>query len=153
MGASTGISPILSYGSYATMAAAIAAFKALIPDPDTTSTSGSQAGGGFLDEISPAACVQLRVELDAILADLTVDGVAYGQYIAVAADATANQTDIVTGLDDLTLANCAVSIRRAGTLVTVDAVITEPVAGTLRVADGAATYVLTAGDIITWAAR
>lgn len=41
--------------------------RALIPDPDSTSTSGAQAGGwGFLDQISPAAAAQIRVELIAL---------------------------------------------------------------------------------------
>ena len=41
--------------------------RALIPDPDSTSTSGAQAGGwGFLDQMSPAAAAQIRVELIAL---------------------------------------------------------------------------------------
>ncbi len=51
---------------------------------------------------------------------------------------------------DFTLANLAVTVTRAGVIVTDDAVITEPVAGTIRVADGA-TYNTTAGDLINWA--
>ena len=43
---------------------------ALIPNPDSTSSSGAVAGGGFLDEMSPAAAVQLRVELQALAAAL-----------------------------------------------------------------------------------
>lgn len=155
MGASTGISPILDYSGYATAGAALLALKDVIPNPDTTSTSGAQTSGAgsMLDEMSPMAATQLRVEIDAIIADLTVDSVAYGQHTVTAGEATANQADIVTGLADLTLASCAVTIRRSGTNVTTDAVLSEPTPGTLRVADGGTTYNVTAGDIITWSAR
>lgn len=49
----------------------IARLRALIPDPDSTSTSGAQAGGGMLDEMSPAVAAQLQVELVAIEASIT----------------------------------------------------------------------------------
>lgn len=158
MGSMTdGIEPLVDYSAAQSIAERFAAFKAAIPDPDTTSTSGSQSGiAGFLDEMAPFAAAQLRVEIDAledVLLGTGFNDVAYGSYTAVAADATANQTDIVTGITGLVLANCAVSIFRAGTNVTADAVITEPVDGTIRVADGGATYVLTAGDVINWMAR
>lgn len=48
--------------------AAVQRLLALIPNPDTTSSSGAVSGGGFLDEISPAAAIQLRVELAALAA-------------------------------------------------------------------------------------
>ena len=48
--------------------AKVNALLALIPNPDSTSSSGAVAGGGFLDEMSPAAAVQLRVELTALAA-------------------------------------------------------------------------------------
>ena len=128
---------------------------ALIPDPDTRESPSPREAGSIFDEMSPFAAAQLRVELLALkgVLDAGGDDVAYGQYTVVAADATANQTDIVTGLADTSLANIAVTITRAGSIVTADAAITEPSAGTIRVADGAATYVMTAGDIITWFAR
>lgn len=68
MAATTGISAIANYAGAATNQAAIQLLIDLIPDPDTTRTSGAQAGGGFLDEMSPAAAVQLRVELVALKA-------------------------------------------------------------------------------------
>lgn len=124
---------------------------ALIPNPDTTDTSGAQAGGGNLDEMSAMAAAHLRVELAALkLGGSTGMVLAAGRYVAIAADATANQTDIVTGLADLTASEWAVTVWRAGVIVDDDAVITEPAAGTIRVADGA-TYVLTTGDVIIWA--
>lgn len=146
-------------GDYATPVGPRAKVQALldgIPDPDTTSTSGSQSSFiSYLDEMTPIAATVLRVELmalqDALDSGATHE-VAYGSYTMVTADDTANLHDIVTGLGDLTLAKCAVSVFRAGANVTGDAVITEPVAGTLRVADGS-TYHLTAGDIINWFAR
>lgn len=130
----------------------ITALKALIPDVDTDSSSGAKAGGGFLDQMSPACAVQLRVELDAIAGD-GGSAAASGSYTVLAADATAGLVDIDTGLDDITLANCAVSVFRAGSLVTGDAVITENSAGVLRVADGASTYTTTEDDVINWFAR
>lgn len=161
MGATTGIVAVGSYDG-ATLGDKIDELIALLPNPDAAHGTGSVAGAsqspvgaGFLDEMSPGSAAALRVELDALkeAAAAGGDDVAYGQYTAVAADATANQTDIVTGLTGITVANIAVTISRAGSIVTEDAVITEPVDGTIRVADGGATYVLTAGDIITWFAR
>lgn len=123
---------------------------ALIPDPDATGSSGAVAGGGFLDEMSPACAAQLRVELEAMV----VEGADFrvGSHTVTAGEVTATQTDIVTGLANLTLANCIIAIKRAGVNVTRDAVISEPAAGTIRVKDGA-NYVLTAGDIITYYAE
>ena len=154
MNALTGI---VALGTYTgkTLSDAVQTLLDLIADPDSTSSSGAIAGGGLLDEMSPPAVAQLRVELLALQDAVQGGGddVAYGFYTVVAADATANQTDIVTGLADTSLANIAVTITRAGSIVTADAAITEPTAGTIRVADGAATYVMTAGDIIAWFAR
>lgn len=48
--------------------AKVNALLALIPNVDSTSSSGAVAGGGFLDEMSPPAAVQLRVELTALAA-------------------------------------------------------------------------------------
>lgn len=60
-----GIAPIASYAA-GTNKERVARLRALIPDPDTTSTSGAQAGGGNLDEMSPIAAAHLRVELIAL---------------------------------------------------------------------------------------
>lgn len=69
MGASlNGVAPIATYTGSATAAAGIDKLIALIPDPDTTSTSGAQAGGGNLDEMSPIAAIHLLVELNALKA-------------------------------------------------------------------------------------
>ena len=63
---------LVAIGDYAgnddTAGDAIDVLIGLLADPDTTSSSGAQAGGGFLDEMSPAACAQLRVELTALKA-------------------------------------------------------------------------------------
>lgn len=61
-----GVQVIGDYATPATNKAKVNALLALIPNPDTTSSSGAVAGGGFLDEMSPAAAVQLRVELLAL---------------------------------------------------------------------------------------
>lgn len=148
MGATTGLAVL---GTYPHDGTDLDVLLALIPDPDV---SPAQAGGvalgsgGFLDEMSPGAAAQLRVEIAA----MQVDGADFrvGTYTMIAADDTANQKDIVTGLANLTVANCIVQIMRAGVDVRADAIITEPVAGTLRIANGAATYVVTAGDIVSY---
>lgn len=70
MAAGTGVAAIADYTT-GTDPQKVAKLLALIPDVDTTSSSGSQAGGGFLDEMSPAAAVQLRVELTALMANVT----------------------------------------------------------------------------------
>jgi hypothetical protein len=66
---------------------------------------------------------------------------------AVADDATADYKDIDTGLHHVGDAY-QVQVRRAGAIVTADAVCTRRGAGVIRVADGGATYAVTAGDII-----
>lgn len=152
MGITSGITAVNVYAG--TPATKIAQFLALIPDPDTRESPTPRNLGSILDEMSPLTAAQLRVELAALADSLNLDGdgVAYGQYTVVAADATANLVNIVTGLADTSLANIAVTISRAGAIVNSDAAITEPSAGTIRVADGA-TYNTTAGDIITWFAK
>lgn len=66
----TGIAPLASYAA-GTNKEKVARLRALIPDPDTTSSSGAQAGGGMLDEMSPIAAATLRVELIALEASIT----------------------------------------------------------------------------------
>lgn len=66
-----GIQVIGDYDGAATPQAAVDELLALIPNPDSTSSSGAQAGGGFLDEMSPAAAAQIRVELAALKAAVT----------------------------------------------------------------------------------
>lgn len=68
MASSAGIVQLNDYAAAATPAAAVQLLIDLIPDPDTQRTSGAQAGGGFLDEMSPSAAVALRVELTALKA-------------------------------------------------------------------------------------
>lgn len=69
MGATTGLAVI---GDYTTGAPAnkviIDRIIALIPNPDV---APAQSGGGFLDEMSPAAAAQLRVELAAVKTAIT----------------------------------------------------------------------------------
>lgn len=64
----TGIAAVGDYAGVTTAGAGIDKLIALIPDPDSTSTSGAQAGGGNLDEMSPIAAAHLRVELAALKA-------------------------------------------------------------------------------------
>ena len=151
MGALTGIVKLGTYTG--SPAVAVDTLLGLLPNPDSTSSSGAIAGGGLLDEISPPAVAQLRTELTAMktafLSGFTQ--VAYGQYVATAADATATLLNIVTGLTDLDLAQCAVTVFRAGAEITTAKTLSEPTAGTLRIANG--TYVIAAGDVVNWLAR
>lgn len=152
---STGLVPL---GTYGVNGNALQTIFDLIPNIDSTSSSGSQAGGagGFLDEMSPVAAVQLRAELQAAMDAFGAEGFATGQYTATAGDATADAMSIPTGLTDLTLSKCAISIFRAGTYVgPMESVITESPAGTIVITQDASTpiYTITAGDIVNWFAR
>ncbi len=76
MAATTGISVLQNYAGAANDPARVQLLLDLIPNPDTLSSSGAQAGpgfagfggAGFLDEMSPAAATQLQVELAALKA-------------------------------------------------------------------------------------
>lgn len=65
MSAVTGIVKIGNYAGAANDAAAVQILIDLLGDPDETKTSG-RAAGSNLDEISPMARAQLRVELLAL---------------------------------------------------------------------------------------
>jgi hypothetical protein len=154
MTSKSGIQPIGTYAGVIGGAARIAVLQALIPDSDTASSSGSVAGGTngvantYLDEMSPPCAVQLQVELDALRA---ADTGAALVYTALAADATNGYATFTSGLGALTLTNCAVTVWRAGSNVTSDAVISTPSAGVLKIANGS-TYHVTAGDTIVFRA-
>jgi hypothetical protein len=68
-------------------------------------------------------------------------------YTVVSDDATAETVDIDTGKADAT--SFIVQIWRSGVMVMEDADVSID-AGVLTVANGAATYALTADDVITW---
>lgn len=70
-----------------------------------------------------------------------------GSYTAIAADATANTTSIATGLSSIN--TFAVQILRSGVPIHTDQAVSAS-SGSLVVADGGATYVLTTGDVIKW---
>lgn len=77
MSATSGIQPILTYNA-ADDKGKVQQLIDLIPNPDggqggTGVRPGGQAGqkGGFLDEMSPAACAQILVELTALKAAIT----------------------------------------------------------------------------------
>jgi hypothetical protein len=67
-----GVAAVGDYSAETTAGAAIDILLALLPDVDASLDSGTGAGAnggagaGFLDEMSPAAVVQLRVELEAM---------------------------------------------------------------------------------------
>lgn len=71
MAATTGIVAIGNYAGAANDQAALDILLALIPNPDAgIGSSGAIAGTGsaYLDEMSPQAAAQLRVELTALRA-------------------------------------------------------------------------------------
>ena len=72
-----------------------------------------------------------------------------GNYTAVTADDTAGTLDIVTGL--ATVVYFSVEIYRSGVPLFSDQAVSEAT-GTITVADGAATYVITADDELHWVA-
>lgn len=161
MGVMTGMQVI---GDYVAGTDNITKLFNLIPDPELRGPgypnggdSRTRAAASMLDEMAPVAAAQLRRELIALGAvnsdNLTPGNFAVRRidYTVTTADAAANLVNIPTGFADIALTACAVKVIRAGSDVTVDAVISEPSAGTIRVADGS-TYNTTAGDIIrVWA--
>lgn len=70
-----------------------------------------------------------------------------GRHVVTSGQASANAAAIATGKADATA--FLVQIYRAGVNVMSDAAISLA-SGTLTVADGAATYNMTAGDVIVW---
>ena len=74
MSALSGITAIGNYAGAATDSAAVDILLSLVPDPDAPKGTGAVAGGNqginntFLDEMSPGAAAQLRVELLALKA-------------------------------------------------------------------------------------
>lgn len=71
MASASGIAVIADYAGAAANKDRVQLLIDMIPDVDTNRTSGAQSGGGFLDEMGPAAAVQLRVELVALKAAIT----------------------------------------------------------------------------------
>lgn len=71
MASRAGIAAINNYAGAADNKARVALLRSLLPDLETESSKGSIAGGGFLDEVSPAAVAQLHVELIALEAAVT----------------------------------------------------------------------------------
>jgi hypothetical protein len=74
MSAITGLTAIQNYAGAATDSAAVDLLLAIVPDPDAAKGTGAVAGGTqgvnntYLDEMSPGAAAQLRVELLALKA-------------------------------------------------------------------------------------
>ena len=74
MALSTGIASQLDYAGAANDQARVQLLIDALPNPDTANTGGSGAVQGilgFLDEMSPIACAELRVELTALKAAIT----------------------------------------------------------------------------------
>lgn len=80
----------------------------------------------------------------------TLQGLKYGSHTVIADEQTANTVAITTGLT--AIAGYIFQIFRSGVNVTADAAasLAEPDDGSLNVADGAATYSVTTGDVINW---
>jgi acyl-coenzyme A thioesterase PaaI-like protein len=75
--------------------------------------------------------------------------ISHGAYTVVAADAAAGSVALNTILTNIE--TYLVQAVRAGVAVTEDAIVSVS-GGTLTVASGAVTYVLTAGDVLEWLA-
>ena len=148
MGVTTGLNAIGTYPAYGTLASRLAVLLSLIPDPDAPHGTGAVGGGGNLDEMSPGAAAQIRVELAAMSAASVS---ASGQYTVVTADDTAGLINITTGLADFTLSKTAISIYRAGTELLTARTLSKQTGGVLRITDS--TYLATAGDIVNWNVR
>lgn len=77
MSLTTGITAIGDYATPSGDPAKVQALLDLIANPASTSSSGATAGGtngatnSFLDEMSPVAAAQLRIELAALKAAVT----------------------------------------------------------------------------------
>jgi hypothetical protein len=87
------------------------------------------------------------------------NGVSFGaKYTAIAADATAEEITFIfkgVGGDAVSypIAAC-ITVTRVGVNVTLsDAVITYPANGTVQIANGAATFAVTAGDVYSIVAQ
>lgn len=63
MNATTGLASYADFTGAADTDDIFDALLAIIPDPDAPHGTGAVAGGGFLDEMSPGAAAQIRVEL------------------------------------------------------------------------------------------
>jgi hypothetical protein len=61
-----GIQPAVSYTGVATAGAGIDRLIALIPNPDQRESPNPRNPGSILDQMSPMAAAQLRVELAAL---------------------------------------------------------------------------------------
>ncbi len=71
MGNETGIASMINYAGAANDQARVQLLLDALPNPSTTSSSGAKQADtyvGFLDEMSPIALTQLRVELTALKA-------------------------------------------------------------------------------------
>lgn len=71
MSSTAGIQPVGNYAGAANDQAAVDILLALVPNPDSgIGSDGAKAGANssYLDEMSPAAAAQLRVELTALRA-------------------------------------------------------------------------------------
>jgi hypothetical protein len=63
-----GIQPAVSYAGVTTAGAGIDRLLALLPDPDERESPNPRNPGSILDQMSPMAAAQLRVELAALRA-------------------------------------------------------------------------------------
>lgn len=124
---------------------------------DVTDVTNVAAAGAFIigtndaDDITDGTTNHVFTALDDTkLGNIHVDKLAAVVHTVVADEDTANLADIDTGLGS-TPDVFIVQILRSGVDVKSDAIVTAlggGDAGKIRVADGGATYVLTAGDVI-----
>lgn len=156
MNALTGIVALGDYATPVSNDLKVDVLLDLLADPDSTSSSGAIAGGGLLDEMSPPAVAQLRVELTALKAGLEEgegEGFATAEHTVTAGEASANEVVVDTGLTTaVAFTTLIVSIERAGASVKSDAVVTDNEDGTFTISEDT-TYAVTAGDTVSWFAQ
>lgn len=128
----------------------LADLERLIPNPDNLTKATSI--GHHLDEMAPAAAVQLRIELNHFFETSGEAGETYttGTHAITAGEVTATEVVIDTGLTtDAALSTLILAIKRAGVNVTRDAAVTDNEDGTFTIEAGS-NYALTAADEISY---
>lgn len=96
----------------------------------------------------PSNEIGLGTLLDNLADNLNNNYIVRGSYTAVAADATAESVVIDSTLE--AISGWIAEVYRAGVKVTGDAVFTVDNTVKLKVANGASTYTVTAGDVINY---
>lgn len=133
----------------------LADLEKLIPYPDAIpGVDDARSTGYHLDEMSPAAANQLRIELNEFLSVNGEEGTnfATGSHAATAGEASANSIVIDTGLEtEEALTELIVQYNRAGAGVA-GGTVTDNEDGTFTISESGGLNI-TAADTVDWYAR